>query len=444
MNLTVSPSGPLLGEINLPGDKSLSHRAALFAALAEGASRFENFLLAGVTRAMLNALSELGVSWKLEGEVLFVEGCGIQGFRPSKRPIDCGSSATTLRLLAGALAASGAPAVLDGSDGLRRRPMDRIVSPLASMGVPIRASASGTAPLYLSERPSEKPLRGISYQLPVASAQVKSCLLLAGLAAGSPISLSEPGPSRDHTERLLKAMGVSIRKDTVPEGLPHGSALTLVPPVQPLSPLMMSLPGDFSSAAFLIIAALITPRSALVVKEVGLNPSRTGLIDALKSMGAVIEVELLGERCGEPYGNIFVQHSSLSATSVSGPLVVRMIDEFPAFAVAAAFASGTTLVSEASELRHKESDRIARLCKELSHLGVEAVEMPDGFSIRGGQGIHSGSISHHGDHRLAMSLAAAGLASDGPVTVVGQEIISESYPNFATDLRSLGANIEMR
>jgi 3-phosphoshikimate 1-carboxyvinyltransferase len=444
MNLTIFPSGPLRGEIHLEGDKSLSHRAALFSALAEGTSRFENFLLAGVTQVMLDALTELGVSWNIDGSVLTVEGLGLQGLKPPRQRIDCGSSATTLRLLAGAVAASGVPAVLDGSEGLRKRPMERIVSPLSAMGVPISASPSGTAPLHLSARRFGERLQGVKWQLPVASAQVKTCLLLAGLAADSPTTLIEPGPSRDHTERMLRAMGVSIRVEAGPNDMPHGSTLTMMPPDKPLQPLQMSLPGDFSSAAFLIVAALITPGSEVLVREVGLNPTRSGLLDALKAMGAIIEIEHLGERCGEPAANLYVRHSALSATRVSGPLVVRMIDEFPAFAVAAAFAAGTTEVSEASELRHKESDRIARLCGELGRIGIEVEETEDGFVIHGGKKVIGGAISHHGDHRLAMSLAVMGLAADGAVTVAGQEIISQSYPNFAHDLKSLGAEIELR
>lgn len=444
MKLTIAPSGPLTGEIQLPGDKSLSHRAALLAALAQGASQIDNFLLAGVTQALLGALSELGISWWMERDSLYVEGAGLRGFLPPGKPLDCGNSATTLRLLAGALAASGVPAILDGSQSLRRRPMERIVFPLASMGVPIEASSSGTAPLRLSVRPATTPLKGIHYSLPQASAQVKTSLLLAGLAADSPLTLTEPGPSRDHTERMLRAMGVSIQAGPPPADNPEGNTLILSPPDHPLLPLNIKLPGDFSSAAFLIVAGLITPGSTVLIKEVGLNPTRTGLIDALQSMGADIHLQQKGERCGEPYGDILVQHSQLEGISVSGPLVVRMIDEFPAFAVAAAYASGTTSISEAAELRHKESDRITKLCHELRRLGIQTTETPDGFSIHGSMQPEGGIISHHGDHRLAMALAASGLAANGPVTVTDSNIIAESYPDFAAALRALGASVEQR
>jgi 3-phosphoshikimate 1-carboxyvinyltransferase len=442
VNLTVYPSGPLQGEIYLPGDKSISHRAALFAALAQGKSRFENFLLAGVTRAMLNALSHLGICWKLDGAVLQIEGKGLKGFSSPNCPLDCGNSATTLRLLTGALAASGVPAVLDGSEGLRRRPMDRIVSPLKDMGVPIRASSGGTAPIYLLKRTDGTPLKAVNFRLPVASAQVKSCIMLAGLAADGPTYLMEPGPSRDHTERLLQAMGVSVWREADPGNPQQESFLAMLPPDRPLSPLKMRLPGDFSSAAFMIVAALISPGSDLIIKDVGLNPSRTGLLDALQTMGADIKVGSKGDSCGEPFGDISVKHSPLSGTSVSGELVVRMIDEFPAFAVAAANASGITVVSGAEELRHKESDRISALCLELRRLAVETVEKQDGFLINGGQKVNGGVINHHGDHRLAMSLLTAGLAASGPVTAAGSEIIAESYPSFTADLKALGACIE--
>jgi len=441
MDLISTPGKPLLGQVNPPGDKSLSHRACLLAALAYGQSRIENFLIAGVIEPMLMALQALGVAWRLEGTTLTVLGRGLEGFLPPRAPLDCGNSATTLRLLAGALSAAGIPVVLDGSAGLRRRPMRRIVEPLREMGVPVQAAPGDTAPLRLEARPVSDRLRGLAHSLPVASAQVKSCLLLAGLAADGPVTLIEPGPSRDHTERMLASMGVKIERLYLPK---QGEYLTrLYPPSgRKLSPIDRTLTGDVSSAAFLIVAALIVPGSDICLRGVGLNPTRTGLLDALTRMGAQITIEDQRNCTGEPLGDLYVRYSHLQGVSVDGATVVRMIDEFPAFAVAAACASGTTAVSQAGELRHKESDRIAALCSNLNALGVEAYETEDGFRIHGG-GIPGGvSVEPHGDHRLAMALAIAGLAGSEPVMVRSAEVIAESYPGFVHDLCSLGADLE--
>jgi 3-phosphoshikimate 1-carboxyvinyltransferase len=446
MNLISSPGRPLQGVMCVPGDKSLSHRAALFAALAEGESRIENFLVSGVTQAMLEALTALGVAWAWEmnkpgGErrVLVVQGQGLRGLSNPAQAIDCGNSATTMRLLAGALSAAGVTATLDGSAGLRRRPMNRIVEPLQQMGVAIQAT-DGCAPLTL--RPSAFPLRPINYSLPVASAQIKTCLLLAALAAGGPTTLVEPGPSRDHSERMLRSMGAMVTSE---KGYQDGKPLyktSLTPPKsRVLSPLAIALPGDFSSAAFLIVAALITPGSNVTIQEVGLNSARTGLLDALLGMGADICITSQANRSGEPVGDLQVKYSRLQGTTIRGEQVVRMIDEFPIFAIAAAYASGATTVSEAAELRMKESDRIAVLCEELRKLGVQAVEHPDGFTIQGGAAIQGGVLQPHGDHRLAMSLAVAGLASQAPVAIQDAQIIEESYPEFTQTLQALGGRL---
>ena len=433
---------PHKNHLDLPGDKSLSHRAALFAALAEGESKIGNFQVSGVTQPLLNALQQLGVVWKLEGTNLMVTGHGLQGLHPANEPINCGNSATTLRLLAGALSASGISAVLDGSAGLRRRPMDRVVQPLQRMGVPIVAAENGGAPLAITARDKDKPLRNIQYTLPVASAQVKSCLLLAALAGNGPSTLFEPGPSRDHTENMLSNMGVDVTSRILEDETNPIYATRLVPPATPLTPLNLTIPGDISAAAFLIVAALITPGSHLTLTNIGLNATRTGLLDALEAMGADLQVEVLTHAGGEPAGNISVHHQTLKATEISGPLVVRMIDEFPIFAVAAAFASGTTIVREAQELRLKESDRIAAICQELGRIGVDIQETTDGFIINGGTPPRGGEIDSHGDHRLAMSLAVAGLACHGSVTVHGAEMTAESFPDFIQVLQALGSDIQ--
>lgn len=437
MNLTIFPGSPLRGCVEPPGDKSLSHRAALFAALAEGESRVEHFLVSGVTEAMLRSLKALGVAWELSSDTLQVQGCGLRGLRSPVGALDCGNSATTMRLLTGAVAAAGIAAVLDGSAGLRRRPMERIAGPLRKMGVDISTAEGGGAPLSLGSRPPSRRLSALDYSLPVASAQVKTCLLLAALAADAPTTLHEPALSRDHTERMLRGMGVSIENS--PE--PTGYRVTLTPPETPLQPLRGVLPGDFSAAAFLMAAALITPGSELTLPAVGLNPTRTGLLDAFRAMGGDLEVSNLRECLGEPVGDLKVRFSPLRGIEIGGEWVVRMIDEFPAFAAAAVFADGPSVVRDAQELRYKESDRIGALCSELRAVGAQVEETPDGFILQGG-GARGGVVNPHGDHRLAMSLAVLGLASREPVQVLGAEITRESFPRFPDVLRSLGAQID--
>jgi 3-phosphoshikimate 1-carboxyvinyltransferase len=345
-----------------------------------------------------------------------------------------------MRFLAGALAAAGTPAVLDGSKGLRRRPMDRIIQPLNQMGVNIKGSA-GCAPLSMGV--SALPLKGGTLTLDVASAQVKTCLLLAGLSAGEPVTISEPALSRDHTERMLTSMGVAIKNEKVSvDGTPrYLTHLTPSSARYALKPLTMSLPGDFSSAAFLIVAALITPGSNITLQNIGLNATRTGLLDILLNMGASIQISAKPTRNGEPVGDLTIKHSTLKAVDISGEQVVRMIDEFPIFAVAAAFANGTSTVHDAAELRVKESDRIGALCAELRTIGVDVMELPDGFAISGTGEVRGGTVESHGDHRLAMSLAVAGLASGQPVTIQNAEIMQESFPEFSDVITRLGGEL---
>lgn len=402
---------PLSGVRSLPGDKSLAHRAALFAALAEGDSDVSNYPDSGVTRAMRQALATLGVPSTLEDGVLRLSGNGLRAFPRAGETVYCGNSGTTFRLLAGALVATGTAAVLDGSDGLRRRPMDRIAEPLRLMGAAIDTT-DGHAPLTI--RPA--PLHGITYHVPVASAQVLSCLQLAALGAGTPCVFTTPGPVRDHTERMLREMG----------GRP------------PFKPLRGVLPGDLSSAAFLLVAAAIVPGSRVTLTHVGLNPTRTGILDILSAMGARIVRTHVAETFGEPVGDLTLEAAPLHGVDVSGDLVVRTIDEFPALAVAAACADGITTVRDATELRYKESDRIAALVSQLSALGVEISETPDGFAIRGGT-LRGGTVRAGGDHRLAMSMALCGLVAPDPVLVEDAEILTESFPSFVPSLTALGA-----
>ena len=411
---------PLQGRVTLPGDKSLAHRAALFAALAEGVSTVRNYPDSGVTRAMRGALEALGVPSRLEDGILTLSGNGLRPFPRPGAVAWCGNSGTTIRLLAGALAGTRSSAVLDGSEGLRKRPMDRIAEPLRLMGADV-ATTGGRAPLTIAPA----PLHGMDYTLPVASAQVKSCLELAALGADKPLTLHEPGPSRDHTARMLRAMGATV----VSTGLTE-----TVHPAVSLKPLNGTLPGDISSAAFLLAAAAIVPGSRVTVADVGLNPTRTGVLDVLAAMGARISTANLHEEFGEPVGDVTLEYAPLHGVEIAGDLVVRSIDEFPALAAVAVFADGETSVRDAEELRYKETDRISAIVAQLGALGAEVAERPDGFTVRGGT-LKGGTARANGDHRLAMSMALCGLRA--PVSVEGAEILNESFPEFEPLLSSL-------
>ena len=418
-------SAPLRGSVAVPGDKSLAHRVALFAALAPGETEVGNYPDSGVTRAMRRALEVLGVPSSLSYGVLKLSGRKALSPFQANGVVYCGNSATTFRLLAGALAATGTIATLDGSEGLRRRPMDRIAEPLRLMGADV-STTDGRAPLAF--RPAQ--LHGIDYALPVASAQVLSCLQLAALGADGDSTFRVPGPVRDHTTRMLRAMGARIDED---------GPVTCVHPLTPkdsLRPLRGTLPGDISSAAFLLVAAAIVPGSRITVENVGVNPTRTGILDVLAEMGATVSVGNRRETFGEPVADITLEAAPLRGIDICGDMVVRSIDEFPAIAVAAAFADGTTTVRDAEELRYKESDRIAAIVAQLRALGADVAETPDGFSVRGGT-VRGGVARANGDHRLAMSMTLCGLRAPAPVTVEGAEILDESFPGFVPSLGSL-------
>jgi 3-phosphoshikimate 1-carboxyvinyltransferase len=445
MNITVSPGYPLQGQVTVPGDKSISHRAALLAALAEGDSEIQNFLSAGVTQVMLTALKDLGVHFEIDRTTLIVHGRGPAGLKAPDQPINCGNSATTMRLLAGFLASVGIPAILDGTPGLRNRPMARIVDPLRAMGVPIYASEECTAPLVLHKRSLVQKLHSLDYHMPIASAQVKSTLLLAALASNGPCRIHEPGPSRDHTELLLKSLGIQVStQEFEAENNQIHRTITLTPPDSlTLPPISMTVPGDISSASFLIAGAAITKGSEIQILHSGINPTRTGLIDALGRMGAKISISDEQLHNGESIGDIYVRYASMSGIEINGPLVVRMIDEFPAFTTAAVYSLGETRVTDAEELRHKESDRITSLVEEFRILGAHIDENTDGYFISGGVPLGGGIVQPHGDHRLAMALSIAGLAAISPVKVQSAEIISESFPGFIETLQQLGAKVSV-
>ena len=412
---------PLQGSVSLPGDKSLAHRAALFAALAEGESEVGNYPDSGVTRAMRGALESLGVPSTIDGGVLRVKGNGMHPFPNSGATAYCGNSATTIRLLAGAVAATHSAAVLDGSEGLRKRPMNRIVEPLRQMGADV-SSTDGCAPLRISPA----PLECIGYELPVASAQVLSCLQIAALGAEGESRFTVDAPVRDHTSRMLRAMGAEV-VDSWPDVFVESLK-------KPLSPLHGTLPGDISSAAFLFAAAAIVPGSRVTVTGVGVNPTRTGILDVLSKMGAKVSLANEREEMGEPVADVTLAAEPLHCVEIAGDLVVRSIDEFPAIAAVAAFAEGRTVVREAEELRYKETDRIAAIVTQLRALGAEVEELEDGFAVCGGT-LKGGTACANGDHRLAMSMAVCGLCA--PVSVEGAEILNESFPDFERVITSL-------
>ncbi len=425
--LTVKPARKLMGRVEVPGDKSMSHRAVLFAAMAEGKSRIRHFLYGGDCEASLKAIQAIGVQVERpRQDEIIVHGRGPHAWREPEDVIDCVNSGTTMRLLVGLLGAQPFTSVLTGSAQLRRRPMARVTVPLRRMGALVLGREDGKyAPLALRGG----NLQGISYELPVASAQVKSALILAGLFAQGETEVLEPGPARDHTERMLISMGADIHT--------RDGTIRVNPLTHPLSPLDMVVPGDFSSAAFLIVAALLVEQGDVWIQGVGVNPTRTGLLDVLSAMGARVELENVRESGGEPVADIHVRSSVLQATEVRGHTVVRMIDEFPIFAVAATQAEGTTIVRDASELRVKETDRISAVVQELRRLGANIEALPDGFVVHGPSSLRGARVWSHGDHRLAMALSIAGLIAEGETVVEGAECIGDSFPSFVRLLHTL-------
>ncbi len=423
------------GDLTVPGDKSISHRATLLGALATGETRIANFLRSADCMATIRCLRALGITIEEDAEAeegvgrLVVHGRGLRGLQAPQDMLDCGGSGTTMRLLAGILAGQSFASVLTGNEALRRRPMARIIEPLRRMGATISGvDGDRLPPLYVQGG----ALHGMAYHLPVASAQVKSAILLAALYAKGPTLLHEPAPSRDHTERMLKAMGISL--DTA------GTQIVLDPvPAadKPLPPLDIAVPGDLSSAAFFIVAACLLPDSFVRVRDVGVNPTRTGLLDVLRGMGAQIIIENERLVSGEPVADIVARSSRLRGVTIGGDLVPRMIDEFPILAVAATQAEGITHVREAAELRVKESDRIAAIVSQLTRLGARIEERHDGFVIYGPTPLCGAEVDAHRDHRLAMSLAVAGLVATGRTSIEGAESIPDSFPGFERQLDAI-------
>ena len=418
------PAPPLTGRLRVPGDKSITHRAILLGALADGTTEIRGYLDAEDCQRTAAACQALGVGVEGWGSpVLQMHGKGLRGLREAEGILDAGNSGTTLRLLSGVLAAQPFLSILTGDASLCRRPMGRIIQPLRQMGASVWGRAGDQYP-PLAIRGG--PLGGIRHESPVASAQVKSALLLAGLYADGPTTVTEPTPSRDHTERMLRGFGHRVEVS--------GASVT-VWPARSLTPIAVEVPGDFSSAAFFLVAASLVPGSRLSLTGVGLNPSRTGLLEVLAAMGAAVEIEGRGEACGEPVGDVTVTAAPLRGVSVGGALIPRLIDEIPILAVAATCAEGETEIRDAGELRVKESDRIAALAGELGRLGADVLERPDGLRIRGGRRLAGALCSSRGDHRIAMALAVAALVARGETRLADCACISTSFPDFVPLLR---------
>ena len=420
------PGGPLRGEATVPGDKSVSHRAVMLAAIAEGTSVVSGFLEGEDTRATAAVLARLGVRIEAPAPAeRIVHGVGLRGLRGSPEPLDCGNAGTGMRLLAGLLAGQRFDSILVGDASLSRRPMQRVIGPLAAMGASIDAEAGGLPPLRIH---GNKVLKAIDFTNDVASAQVKSAVLLAGLYAEGCTVVREPRPTRDYTERMLQALGYPVEVEAGRIVVRGGGTLRAG---------RIAVPPDFSSAAFLIVAASLVPGSALRLAGVGIDARRTGLLEALRAMGADIEVEPRGAGTAD----LVVRHAPLHGIEVPEALVPDMIDEFPLLFVAAALAEGTTTVRGAAELRVKESDRIAAMAAALRALGARVEETPDGAVIQGG-GLRGGAVDSHGDHRVAMALAVAAQRASAPVRIADCANVATSFPGFVELSTSCGMKLE--
>ncbi|MBH1490987.1 3-phosphoshikimate 1-carboxyvinyltransferase [Stenotrophomonas muris] len=421
---------PLQGSLTIPGDKSVSHRSVMFAALADGTSHIEGFLEGEDTRATARIFSQLGVRIETPSpSQRIVHGVGIDGLKAPEAPLDCGNAGTGMRLLAGLLAGQAFDCTLIGDESLSGRPMRRVTGPLSQMGARIDTQDDGTPPLHVH---GGQTLHGIDFASPVASAQIKSAVLLAGLYAQGETRVVEPHPTRDYTERMLSAFGVDIEFSPGKARLRGGQRLRATDIV---------VPADFSSAAFYLVAASIIPGSELRLKQVGLNPRRTGLLHALRLMGADITEENPAEQGGEPVADLVVRYAPLKGARIPEALVPDMIDEFPALFVAAAAAEGQTVVSGAAELRVKESDRLAAMATGLRALGMQVDETEDGATLHGGARLGSGTIESHGDHRIAMAFTIAGQISDGEVRINDIANVATSFPDFDGLARSAGFNL---
>lgn len=416
---TVSPTAGIKGDITVPGDKSISHRSIMLGSLGKGTTVVTGFLHGEDNHATLNAFRSMGVAIEeLDGGVLQIEGRGLNGLQEPGDVIDCGNSGTTIRLMTGLLSGQSFFSVLTGDQYLRRRPMKRVVGPLTSAGARIWGRGGGDlAPLAIQGG----SIKGIEYDSPIASAQVKSAMLLAGLYGDGMMTVREPHLSRDHSERMLSYFGADVR--------PFEGGVSIAPQPE-LEGKEVFVPGDISSAAFFMVAALITPGAELMIRNVGVNPTRSGIIDILQEMGGSLELCNERELAGEPVADVLVKGSSLKGIEIGGAVIPRAIDEFPVVSVAASFAEGTTTIRDAKELRVKETDRIAAMVSELSAVGGKVEALEDGMVIEGVEELQGGKVKSYGDHRIAMSMAVAALRSQASITIEDTGCTATSFPNF--------------
>ena len=415
-------SHPLKGEITVPGDKSISHRGIMLGALANGTTSITNFLKGADCLSTISCFQKMGIEIEETENEILVHGKGLHDLSAPKEILDAGNSGTTTRLISGILAGQNFSCDLTGDASIQKRPMKRIMTPLSMMGADITSvHNNGCAPLHIKGA----PLRGISYQSPVASAQVKSCVLFAGLYADGKTSVTEPFLSRNHSELMLSSFGASVQT--------CGTTATIEPePV--LTAQKVEVPGDISSAAFFIAAGLLIPGSELLIKNVGINPTRDGILRVCRQMGANLELLNTRTQCGEPVADIFVKHSELNGTVIEGDLIPTLIDELPVIAVMAACANGETIVRNAEELKVKESNRLEIIVHHLSEMGCDITGTEDGMIIRGGKPLHGAVLDSHLDHRIALSFAVAGLVADGETVITNADCVNISYPGFYRDL----------
>jgi len=426
----VHPSTRVEGSIRVPGDKSVSHRALMLGAIATGTSHVTGFLPGEDCLSTLAALRSLGIEVRQhDATTIDVVGRGLRGLAPPRQALDMGNSGTAMRLFMGLLAAQPFPTELIGDESLSKRPMERVARPLRQMGADIQTN-HGTPPVRIA---GGAPLHGLRFEMPVASAQVKSAVLLAGLYAAGETSVTEPGVTRDHTERMLVRLGCRVGRSGRTVTVAGGSVL---------SGTRIPVPGDLSSAAFMVLAGCLATEGELVIEGVGLNPTRTGILQILGLMGADLRVEAAADDGGEPVGRLIVRPSRLRGADIPPDLVPLAIDEFPVIFVAAAMADGETVVRGAEELRHKESDRIRVMADGLRTLGIDVQELPDGARIRGGR-LRAGTIDSGGDHRVAMSFAVGASRAEGPVTILDTANVATSYPGFVGQAGTIGLDIRV-
>lgn len=424
MNKTISRKTGLKGTIKIPGDKSISHRAVMFGSIAKGDTEITGFLKGDDCMSTIGCFKKLGIDIEVGEDKVTVHGKGLKGLKAPVEILDVGNSGTTIRLISGILSAQNFDSELNGDASIQKRPMKRVINPLSLMGAEIESTNDGYAPLKIKG----KKLKGIEYTMPVASAQVKSSILLASLFAEGKTVINEPVASRDHTEIMLNYFGADIKNE---------KGVITSTPVEELYGKNIEVPGDISSAAFFIAAGLIVPNSHIIIENVGINPTRTGIIDAFKAMGGYVNIINERKSGGELVGDIEVKTSHLKATTLEGSIIPRMIDEIPVFAVAALCAEGTTYVKDAEELKVKESNRIATMSQELGKMGAVITETEDGMIIEGGQRLKGSTVYSHLDHRVAMSCAVAGLIADGATTIEEADCVGISFPDFYEMLEKL-------